>query len=61
MKSYTGLALQNLHTCFGGGATKSVVFFAKGTTQLDTQCTIEWCYELALAIKGLEFMTPLNG
>ena len=26
--------------------------FAKGATELATQCATEWCYKLARAIKG---------
>jgi hypothetical protein len=35
--------------------------FEKGTTKLTTQCATKLCYELAPAIKGFEFMTPLDG
>jgi hypothetical protein len=35
--------------------------FAEGATELATQCTIEWYYKLAPAIKGFKFMTHLDG
>jgi hypothetical protein len=35
--------------------------FAKGATELATQCATEWRYELAPAIKGFKFMTLLDG
>jgi hypothetical protein len=34
--------------------------FAKGATELATQCATEWCYKVTLAIKGFKFMTPIG-
>jgi hypothetical protein len=33
--------------------------FAKGATELATQCAIQWHYELEHAIKGFRFMSPI--